>query len=87
MIEMPKSGIYKLEGPLPAGVHAGLNVAGEEVDGVFRRGFVVFGAPVGEEEYVDRKLTEVVTRIMKDARRTVEVLGRDRQALWCTLHP
>ena len=34
---------------------------------------------------MDRKLTEVVTRIMEDARRTVEVLGRDRQALWCTL--
>ena len=44
---MPKSGIYKLEGPFPAGVPAGLDLAGEEVESVFRRGFVVFGAQGG----------------------------------------
>ena len=84
-LQLEKSSIFCLEGELPEGAPAGLSPAGEEVDGVFRRGFVCYGVPVGEDVFVDRKLEEVADRIVEDAKKTVEVLVGDRQALWCTL--
>ena len=76
---------YTLEGNLPPGAPQELPLAGEEVEGEFRRGFVCFGCPVGEDMFVIHKLQEVAKRIADEARQTVEVLVGDKQALWCAL--
>ena len=70
---------------MPPGTPESLQLAGERVDGSFLRGFLCFGCPVGEDGYVKIKLKEVADRCLDDARRTMEVLVRDQQALWCSL--
>ena len=46
---------------------------------------MVYGAQVGSSAYVDHKLREVAREIVEDNRKTKEVLGGDRQALWSAL--
>ena len=84
-LQYSKSCLFTWQGGLPPATPQGVTLAGEEVGGVFRRGFLCFGCPVGEEAYVTHKLMEVVVRILEDARQTVQVLSRDRQALWSAL--
>ena len=83
-LQLAKSTFYSRVGGLPIGARE-FRLAGEEVDGEFLRGFVCFGAPVGEDRYVVHKLQEVASRIADEAQQTVEVLKADKQALWCAL--
>ena len=69
----------------PAGTPPGIQLAGEVVGEQFARGFVCYGCPVGEDDYVHAKLMEVADKILEDARKTIEVLQQDRQALWSSL--
>ena len=48
---------------------------------MFRRGFLCYGVPIGEDQYVDKKLTEVADKIVDDERKTVDVLAMNKQAL------
>ena len=84
-LQPSKSRLFTWEGDLPAGTPDTMPLAGENVEGVFLRGFSCFGCPVGEDSYVTHKLKEVADRILNDARETVELLAPDRQALWSSL--
>jgi hypothetical protein len=84
-LNMKKTKVFSWDGEVPAGSPAWLRLAGEEVDGEWLQGFLCYGCPVGEDRYVSFKLKEVADRILADAARSVEVLGRDRQALWSAL--
>ena len=70
---------------LPDYAMPGIRLAGEEVEGEFLEGLMVYGAPVGSRAYIDHKLREVARAIVEDSRKAEEVLGGDRQALWSTL--
>jgi hypothetical protein len=83
--DKPDSGMFCSEGGVPHSAPAGLKLAGKEVEGVSRRGFLCFGCPVGEVEYVVDKLEAVVERIVTDAGKAVNLLAGDRQAEWTTL--
>jgi hypothetical protein len=84
-LEWTKTEIFSWEGVLPAGCPEEISLAGKEVDGVFQPGFLCYGVPVGTREYATSQLLERTRTIVKDARRTVEVLGGERQALWAAL--
>ena len=57
--------VFSWEGDLPADSPPGITLAGEEVDGVFERGFECYGIPIGTDNYVKYKLKckagEIVT--------------------------
>ena len=55
------------------------------MDGVFQPGFLCYGVPVGTPQYATSQLWGRARKIAEDARRTVEVLGGERQALWAAL--
>ena len=50
-------------GEVPEMAPAGLVLAGENVNGDFLRGLMVFGMPVGTDQYVSFKLNEVADQI------------------------
>ena len=84
-LQWTKSVVYTEGGQMPPGAMEGLSLAGETVDGVFESGLMVYGVPVGSRAYVMFKLREVAAVIVRDAKRTSEVLRQDRQALWTAL--
>ena len=47
------------EGEVPENAPTGLVLAGENVNGDFLRGLMVFGVPVGTDQYVSFKLNDV----------------------------
>jgi hypothetical protein len=84
-LELPKCLVFTWYGDLPAGTPEGLELAGEEVNGRFLRGFNCFGCPVGEDEYVTHKIRVRAQKIVEDAKKTVGLLSGDKQALWVSL--
>ena len=83
-------GLEYLAGSLPswfyrANVPVGMALAGEMVDGLFERGFEIYGIPIGTDKYITCKLMQRAEQISKDAKQTVTVLNTDRQALWSAL--
>ena len=70
---------------MPDGCPDGITLAGKDVDGVFQSGFLCYGVPVGTPQYATSQLWERAQKIMKDARKTVDVLGGEMQALWASL--
>ena len=83
--EKTKSEIFNWDGNLPPGTPEGLTLAGEEVDGNFEHGFLLYGVPVGSDIYCSHKLMEIAKRIQDDAQKTAALLSTDRQALWSAL--
>ena len=73
------------EGEVPEMAPAGLVLAGENVNGDFLRGLMVFGVPVGTDQYVRFKLNEVADQIISDTKKMQEVLASERLALWSAL--
>ena len=49
--ERTKTVVFNWEGDLPEGTPAGLTLAGQEVDGVFEHGFIMYGVPIGSDAY------------------------------------
>ena len=47
-----------------------ITLAGEEVDGVFEHGFIMYGVPVGSDAYCRHKLMEVANGIVRDGQKT-----------------
>ena len=84
-LEWSKTEVFSWTGRLPEGAPEGIKLAGEEVGGVFQPGFIVYGQPVGSPEYVTRQLWARAQNVLRDAKKTVEVLGGERQALWAGL--
>ena len=84
-LEWSKTEVFSWDGKLPEGAPEGIKIAGEQVGGVFQPGFLVYGQPVGSPEYVTRQLWAKAQEIIRDAKKTVEVLGGEKQALWAAL--
>ena len=84
-LEWSKTEVFSWLGRLPVGAPEGIKLAGEMVGGVFQPGFLVYGQPVGSPEYVTRQLRARAQDIVKDAKKTVEVLGGEKQAIWAAL--
>ena len=80
-LQWTKSKVFIQKGNLPPNTPVGLQLAGEDVDGVFRRGLDVYGIPLGEAEFVTHKLKLKAEVITRDGERAVDVLAGDRQAL------
>ena len=81
-IQWNKTKYYCLTGDVPGDAPADLKLAGRLVDGVFRRGFLVWGIPVGEDAFVEDVLMEKVMLIVEDAKKCLGRLGAHRQAAW-----
>ena len=84
-LEWSKTELFSWDGVLPAGCPEGITLAGEESPGGFRPGFLCYGVPVGTPEYATSQLWERARKIVADARKTVDILGGERQALWAAL--
>ena len=88
-LAMNKTKVYCREGPLPVNTPDGFKMGGEMVgEGTskrFVRGIMVYGVPVGSDEYITVKLQERADEIIKDAEKIRDVLSTDRQALWSAL--
>ena len=83
--EKTKSEVFTWDGDLPPDTPAGLTLAGEEVNGDFEHGFLLYGVPVGSDAYCSFKLMEVAKMIKEDGQKTANLLSSDRQALWSAL--
>ena len=55
---------------------AGLVLAGENVNGDFLRGLMVFGIPVGTDQYVSFKLNEVADQIISDSKKDARSISK-----------
>ena len=84
-LQWTKTKMFSLTAELPDYTPPGITLAGEVVSGVFERGVMVFGVPVGSPAYVTYKLRERAGIITADTRRIAVVLRSDRQALWSAL--
>ena len=85
--ERTKSEVFSWDGVAPAGTpdSGGLPLAGEEVEETFQPGFLMYGVPVGTDEYCTHKLMEIARRIASDAQQTAQLLAGERQSLWTAL--
>ena len=84
-LQWRKTEYFCWEDGIPADAPPGLQLAGQEVGGVFRRGFLCWGVPVGEPEYVTAVLEEKVQQIVKEAEKSLQLLQNHRQAAWVAL--
>lgn len=84
-LQWTKTKMYSLTADLLDYTPPGITLAGEEVGGVFERGVMVYGVPVGSPAYVTHKLRERAGTITADVRKIAVVLRPDRQALWSAL--
>ena len=84
-LQWSKSVMYCKEGVLPLAATPGLSLAGELVEWQFLHGLMVYGVPVGSDEYVTHKLKQQMQIIVEDAEKARALMGTDRQALWACL--
>ena len=85
-LEWSKTEVFSWDGRLPEGCPEGITLAGEGlVGGVFQPGVLCYGQPVGSPEYVTSQLWMRARKIVADAKKTVEVLGGEKQAIWAAL--
>ena len=64
-----------------------MKLAGCEVDGVFRPGFLCYGIPVGDDKYIRFMLEEKVKEVKNEVDLVKDLLGpEDGQAVWTILH-
>ena len=84
-LQWEKTEVFSWEGDLPDGTPEGIHLAGENINGVFERGFECYGIPIGTDNYVRHKLRSKADEIVTDAFKTANLLRSDRQALWSAL--
>jgi hypothetical protein len=77
--------VFTWQGDLPPGTPEGLKLAGEEVDGTFQHGFLLYECPLRNSRYTTHKLQEIASGIAADAQQTAQLLAGERQALWTAL--
>ena len=70
-----------VDGIMPANAIPGLTLAGTEVNGIWENGLIVYGVPVGSDEYVKIKMRQKVEEVAKGALRATQVLGSEKQGL------
>ena len=84
-LQWGKTEYFCWQGGLPEDSPTDLKLAGQVIEGVFRRGFLCWGVPMGEKEYVAAVLNEKVDQIVSEARTALERLQQNRQAAWVAL--
>ena len=67
--------MFTWKGDLPLNTPAGIELVGEEISGVFERGFECYGIPIGTDNYVKYKLKCRADQIVKDADQTTDLLS------------
>ena len=60
-------------------------IAGKEINGTFEPGMMVYGVPVGTDEYVKNMMNVKMEEIASTAVKASTVLADERQALWTAL--
>ena len=80
-----KDEVLTWEGELPAGTPDGLSLAGEQVNGNFEHGFLMYGVPIGSDAYFTDQLMKIAQGIASDGQKTAELLSGERQSLWSAL--
>ena len=80
-----KDEVFTWEGELPAGTPDGLTLAGEQVNGNFEHGFLMYGVPIGSDAYFTDQLMKIAQGIASDGQKTAELLSGERQSLWSAL--
>ena len=76
-LQWGKTKVYCQEGEMPAGLPTGLRLAGEQVGDTFLRGLLVFGIPVGSDEYVTFKLREVAANKVNEVTYKCDISGNN----------
>ena len=84
-LEVSKSECFSWSGELPAAAPRDIRLAGEQVDGRWEAGWVVYGCPMGTDAYVSFMLDKKVDELAGGAERACEVLEGESQALWAVL--
>ena len=85
-LQVRKTEIFSWSGTLPPEAPRDMKVAGISIGDRFYPGMVVYGIPVGSEEYVKHMLNEVVDDIASQVDRVQEVLAGESQAMWGVLN-
>ena len=62
-----------------------MKMAGCLIDKAFHSGFLCYGVPVGSDAYVQHMLDKKIDEIEEDAKKSVDILQEERQALWAIL--
>ena len=85
-LQWSKTEYFCWEGGLPEDAPTGLRLASRLVDGEMRRGFLCWGVPVGEKEYVAAVLDEKVMTIVEEARQSLgQLMEQHKQSAWAAL--
>ena len=73
------------DGIIPLDFIPGMPIAGKEIGGRFEAGMMVYGVPVGSDEYVKSMMETKMNEIASEVTKACTVLADERQALWTTL--
>ena len=84
-LQWSKTELFAWRGGLPTNSPPGATLAGRIVQGEFKRGFLCWGVPVGEKEYVESVLMEKVEQIGMEGRMMLEGLQEHKHAAWAAL--
>ena len=84
-LQVTKTEIFSWTGQLPPEAPPDMKVAGIKVRDRFYPGMVVYGIPVGCDEYVQHMLEETVDEIASEANKVKDVLIGESQAMWGVL--
>ena len=84
-LQWQKTQMFAWDVDLPGDGPAGLTLAGEVVEGVFKRGFECYGILIGTPVYVKHMLQKKAEEVVRDANQTAHLLSVDHQALWSAL--
>ena len=85
-LQVRKTEVFSWSGLLPPEAPGDMKVAGTSVEGIFYPGMIVYGIPVGCDQYVKQMLNEVVDDIASEISRVQEVLTGESQAMWAVLN-
>ena len=77
--------MFAWHGVLPPYSIPGMPLAGQEMNGRFEPGMLVYGVPIGTGQYVESMKEVKTEEIVKEAMQACKVLAEENQSLWTTL--
>ena len=77
--------MFAWHGVLPPYSIPGMPLAGQEINGRFEPGMLVYGVPIGTGQYVESMKEVKTEEIVKEAMQACKVLAEENQSLWTTL--
>ena len=84
-LQVTKTEVFSWSGQLPPEAPDDMKVAGITLESTFCPGMVVYGIPVGCDEYVKYMLDKEVDEIASQVHRVQQVLSGESQAMWAVL--